>query len=194
MDVEADEGRGRTALFRDLGPGPPGTRRGGVHDGGRARVHGQRAGDRLPDGPLHLHPHAADRHPGRRGVDVAGHDDGAPADAVAAPEDRRVPAGWWLAPGGVVAGEELLMGVLPATLTREGFMLLSTTAGPIFGVLLVFGLCVGIFQAATQINDPAVGFLPRFAVAVLAVWLLGGWVLERYSAFFAHSLERMPGK
>jgi len=86
------------------------------------------------------------------------------------------------------------MGELPATLTREGFMLLSTTAGPIIGALLVIGLCVGVFQAATQINDPAVGFLPRFAGAILAVWLLGGWVLERYSTFFSHSLERMTGK
>jgi flagellar biosynthesis protein FliQ len=86
------------------------------------------------------------------------------------------------------------MADLPAAMTREGFMLLATTTGPIIGALLVIGLCVGIFQAATQINDPAVGFLPRFAAAILAVWLLGGWVLERYSSFFAHSLERMTGK
>ena len=86
------------------------------------------------------------------------------------------------------------MGALPATLTREGFMLLATTTGPIIGALLVIGLCVGIFQAATQINDPAVGFLPRFAAAIVAVWLLGGWIMERYSSFFAHSLERMTGK
>jgi flagellar biosynthesis protein FliQ len=86
------------------------------------------------------------------------------------------------------------MNDLPAALTREGFMLLATTTGPIIGALLVIGLCVGVFQAATQINDPAVGFLPRFAAALLAVWLLGGWVLERYSAFFAHSLQRMTEK
>ena len=86
------------------------------------------------------------------------------------------------------------MGELPSTLTREGFMLLVTTTGPIIGALLVIGLCVGVFQAATQINDPAVGFLPRFVAAVAAVWVLGGWVMERYSSFFAHSLERMAGK
>ncbi|HEY4184712.1 MAG TPA: flagellar biosynthetic protein FliQ [Polyangia bacterium] len=83
------------------------------------------------------------------------------------------------------------MNDLPSALTREGFMLLATTCGPIIGALLVIGLFVGVFQAATQINDPAVGFLPRFTAAILAVWLLGGWVLERYSAFFAHSLQRM---
>ena len=70
-------------------------------------------------------------------------------------------------------------------------MLLATTAGPVIGALLVIGLVVGVFQAATQINDPAVGFLPRFAAALGAVWLLGGWLLERYAGFFAASLQRM---
>jgi flagellar biosynthetic protein FliQ len=76
-------------------------------------------------------------------------------------------------------------------LTREGFLLLAATAGPIIGVLLVIGLIVGVFQAATQINDPAVGFLPRMAAAVLTVWVFGAWVMERYSGFFASSLGRM---
>ena len=81
------------------------------------------------------------------------------------------------------------MGAMPTALTREGLMLLATTAGPMIGALLVIGLAVGIFQAATQINDPAVGFLPRFGVALLSVWLLGGWILERYSSFFAKALN-----
>jgi flagellar biosynthetic protein FliQ len=80
---------------------------------------------------------------------------------------------------------------LTGPMTREAMMLLATTAGPLIGVLLVIGLVIGVFQAATQINDPAVGFLPRLAAALGAVWLLGGWLLERYSTFFATSVERM---
>lgn len=83
------------------------------------------------------------------------------------------------------------MGDLPGTLTREGFLLLATTAGPVIGALLVVGLVVGVFQAATQINDPAVGFLPRFAAALLTVWIFGGWLVERYANFFTTSLNRM---
>jgi len=83
------------------------------------------------------------------------------------------------------------MGEMPGALTREALMLLASTAGPIIAGLLVIGLVVGIFQAATQINDPAVGFLPRFAAALGAVWILGGWLMERYSGFFAASLQRM---
>ena len=83
------------------------------------------------------------------------------------------------------------MGGLPGALTREAFTLLATTAGPIIGALLLVGLVVGIFQAATHIQDPAVGFLPRLAVALLACWALGAWVLERYSHFLQHAFERM---
>lgn len=83
------------------------------------------------------------------------------------------------------------MGDLPASLTREAMMLMATTAGPMIGGLLVVGLVVGVFQAATQINDPAVGFLPRFAAALLTVWIFGGWLMERYATFFTTSLTRM---
>jgi flagellar biosynthesis protein FliQ len=82
-------------------------------------------------------------------------------------------------------------GDVPGALMREGFMLLATTAGPFIGGLLLVGLVVGILQAATQVNDPAVGFLPRLAAALLGVWALGGWVVERYSHYFADAMQRM---
>jgi flagellar biosynthesis protein FliQ len=83
------------------------------------------------------------------------------------------------------------MNAVPAALMREGFMVLATTAGPFIGGLLVVGLIMGVFQAATQINDPAVGFLPRLAVALLGAWALGRWVLERYAHYLADAMNRM---
>ena len=83
------------------------------------------------------------------------------------------------------------MNAVPSALMREGFMVLATTAGPFIGGLLVVGLIMGVFQAATQINDPAVGFLPRLAVALLGAWALGRWVLERYAHFLADAMNRM---
>jgi flagellar biosynthesis protein FliQ len=86
------------------------------------------------------------------------------------------------------------MGEVPSALMREGFTLLASTAGPFIAGLLVVGLVVGILQAATQINDPAVGFLPRFTVALLGAWGLGHWVLERFAHYFADAMQRMgPG-
>ena len=85
-------------------------------------------------------------------------------------------------------------GEVPSALMRDGFMLLATTAGPFIGALLIVGLVVGILQAATQINDPAVGFLPRLGAALAATWALGGWVLERYSHYLADALHRMAAR
>jgi flagellar biosynthesis protein FliQ len=50
---------------------------------------------------------------------------------------------------------------------------------------------VGFLQAATQINDPAVGFLPRVLAAALVAWFAGGWAVERMAQFLAGAMERM---
>jgi flagellar biosynthesis protein FliQ len=50
---------------------------------------------------------------------------------------------------------------------------------------------VGVLQAATQINDPAAGFLPRAATAVLVCWLAGPWMAERLAGFLASAVTRM---
>ena len=83
------------------------------------------------------------------------------------------------------------MNPLPESMMHEGMLLLASTAGPFVGGLLLVGLVVGILQSATQINDPAVGFLPRICAALAGVWGLGSWILERYSHYLQASLERM---
>ena len=84
-----------------------------------------------------------------------------------------------------------MSGDLPAALLREGLLLVGTVSAPLLISLLVVGLFVGVIQAATQINDPAVSFVPRLLAAVLACWLLGGWMVQRLAAFLASALERM---
>jgi flagellar biosynthesis protein FliQ len=83
---------------------------------------------------------------------------------------------------------------LPGALVREALLLLASVGGPIFGALLVVGLVVGILQAATQINDQAVGFVPRAITGGAVVWMLGGWIMERLSGFLAHAIQAMAGR
>ena len=80
---------------------------------------------------------------------------------------------------------------LPVALARDGLMMLVTVGGPLFGVLVLVGFAVGVMQAATQINDPAVSFLPRIAAALLVCWGVGGWMVERLAAFLTTAMERM---
>jgi len=82
---------------------------------------------------------------------------------------------------------------LPSALVREGLSLLASVGAPLFGAALLVGLLVGILQAATQINDPAMGFLPRAATAVLVSWFAGPWMFERMARFLASSIARMSG-
>ena len=83
---------------------------------------------------------------------------------------------------------------LPSTLVREGLANLAITGAPLFAVALLVGLAVGVLQAATQINDPATGFLPRAAAAILVCWLAGSWMTERMARFLVIALTRMSGQ
>jgi flagellar biosynthetic protein FliQ len=73
-------------------------------------------------------------------------------------------------------------------LFHEGLKVLGTVAAPLLIVLLLVGLLTGILQAATQINDPAVGFLPRLAATAAVCYALGGWMVHTFAEFFAHAL------
>jgi flagellar biosynthetic protein FliQ len=82
---------------------------------------------------------------------------------------------------------------LPSAVFREGVMLMVQVGGPLFLAMLVAGLVVGVLQAATQVNDPAVSFVPRILVGGVVLWMAGGWMMERLSGFLAKSIYRMAG-
>jgi flagellar biosynthetic protein FliQ len=79
---------------------------------------------------------------------------------------------------------------LPA-LFREGLALLGVVAGPLFGVLLVVSLVVGVLQSVTQVQEPAVGAVPRLLTVVLTVMAGGGWMMDRLAAFLRSAIERL---
>lgn len=80
---------------------------------------------------------------------------------------------------------------LPGSLLREGLGVLALVGGPLFMAAILVGLVVGVFQAATQINDPATGFLPRAITAGLFAWWAGPWMAERMASFLALAITRM---
>jgi flagellar biosynthesis protein FliQ len=80
---------------------------------------------------------------------------------------------------------------LPTALFREGATVLATVSAPIMLGLLVAGLVIGVLQAATQINDPAVGTVPRLVIAVGIVVGLGGWMIEHLAVFLASAITRL---
>lgn len=82
---------------------------------------------------------------------------------------------------------------LPAALMREGFAVLLTVGGPFLLGLVLVGFVVGLLQAATQINDSAIGFLPRLLTALLIAYFSGHFAMERLSNYFGAAMRSMSG-
>ena len=67
------------------------------------------------------------------------------------------------------------------TLLQRSMLMILTLGGPIVGSAMAVGLVVSIFQAATQINESTLTFVPKLIVvgAILAIFgpgMLGGLV------------------
>ncbi|MDN7934740.1 MULTISPECIES: flagellar biosynthetic protein FliQ [Burkholderia cepacia complex] len=55
---------------------------------------------------------------------------------------------------------------------------------------LITGLLVSLFQAATQINEQTMSFLPRLVVTLIALAFAGPWVLERVMHYTVEIFQR----
>ena len=62
----------------------------------------------------------------------------------------------------------------------------------IVGPGLVVGLLVSMFQAATQINEQTLSFLPRLLITLGAVMFLGGWLITKFTDLFHNLFLNIP--
>lgn len=65
-------------------------------------------------------------------------------------------------------------------------------SAPILILGLVAGLAVSIFQAATQINDSALAFIPKIGAAVLGLVLFGHFIINRIASFTTWVYSQIP--
>ena len=77
-------------------------------------------------------------------------------------------------------------------LGKESLWVAVMVAAPLLGVALGVGLIVGIFQAATSIQEMTLSFIPKLAVMVIALIIFGNWQLSVLVNFFQQILERIP--
>lgn len=68
-------------------------------------------------------------------------------------------------------------------LAQSGIEVAVLVAAPVLVLGLIAGLVVSIFQAATQINDAALAFIPKIAAAVIGMILFGHFMINRIAAF-----------
>jgi len=61
---------------------------------------------------------------------------------------------------------------------REALMITVMISAPLLLSALLVGLAVGMFQAATQINEMTLSFIPKLLVLVIVLMMTGPWLLS----------------
>ena len=78
------------------------------------------------------------------------------------------------------------------TFGQQGLYLLLMVAAPVLLTVLVVGLLVSVFQAATQINEATLSFVPKMIAAVAVLMIAGPWMLSTLVEFLQRMLQAIP--
>ena len=98
-------------------------------------------------------------------------------------------AAWsWGTDEGRVSG----LGEVMLRVAREGLYLLLLVSAPVLLVTMVVGLLVSILQAATQVQEQTLSFVPKLVAAMVTLALLGPWIGTQLVRFTQSVLEAFP--
>lgn len=78
------------------------------------------------------------------------------------------------------------------TLGREAMQLTLMVSAPMLVVALAVGLLVSIFQAATQINESTLSFIPKLLAVFLTIALAGSWMLAQLTDYTRQLFTNLP--
>ena len=75
---------------------------------------------------------------------------------------------------------------------REAIWTVIYVAGPVLIIALSVGLIIGVFQAATSIQEMTLSFIPKLAALVAALLIFGDWQLTILSDMFISIFDMIP--
>jgi flagellar biosynthesis protein FliQ len=78
------------------------------------------------------------------------------------------------------------------TIGRQALEMTLLLAAPLLLVALAIGLLVGIFQAATQINEMTLSFIPKLIGMAVALLVAGPWMLRELVSYTRTLIESIP--
>jgi flagellar biosynthetic protein FliQ len=84
----------------------------------------------------------------------------------------------------------------PTTVVEIGRNAVEITlliSAPLFVAALVTGLIVSIFQAATQINEATLSFVPKLIAIFFTLIVAGPWMLTMMTDYIRRLYESIPG-
>ena len=65
-------------------------------------------------------------------------------------------------------------------------------AMPVLLATFIVGLVISVFQAATQIQEMTLAYIPKIVAAMLTVFLLGGWMMGKLVDFSREIFINIP--
>jgi flagellar biosynthetic protein FliQ len=78
------------------------------------------------------------------------------------------------------------------TIGRHAMEVTLMVAAPLLLVALVIGLVVSIFQAATQINESTLSFIPKLIGIFIALIVMGPWMLSVMLDYMREVFTNIP--
>ena len=78
------------------------------------------------------------------------------------------------------------------SLTYHALKISLYIAGPLLLATLVVGLLISIFQAATQINEMTLSFIPKLLAVAATVVIIGPWLLTTLVDYFRQIITGLP--
>ena len=77
-------------------------------------------------------------------------------------------------------------------LAGQVFLVTAKVAGPILGATLVIGVLLSLLQAATQVQEMTLTFVPKIVVVAIVLALLGSWMLQSMVDFCGELWSNLP--
>lgn len=78
------------------------------------------------------------------------------------------------------------------TFGQQGLYMLLLVAAPILLTVLLVGVLVSVFQAATQINEATLSFVPKVVAAVVVMGVAGPWMMTTLVEYIQRTLQTIP--
>jgi flagellar biosynthetic protein FliQ len=76
---------------------------------------------------------------------------------------------------------------------HDALLTMLLLASPLLIVALVVGLAIGIVQAATQINEMTLAFIPKLLAMSLTMVIAGPWMIKVIVAYTREMIIAIPG-
>lgn len=78
-------------------------------------------------------------------------------------------------------------------LGQQAMTIIVQLSAPMLLASLAVGLVVAIFQAATQINEATLTFVPKLIVMALIIIFAGPWMLQMLISYTQNLIRSIPG-